>query len=306
MIPRFIGQMGMSKSDGPQVRSRVRIPAGQCLLIFVLSLALTPRLGGQTASTGALMGVTLDPSGAVLGGVTVRLNRQNVELQSVTSDQNGRFGFLLLPSGTYEIRERKGTRTYPSICLAGCRRTYNPPLHWEVPDRIFRALGGERPADPNRTRSIQTLPSSLSRIPQTDLMTQSNGKPDGNHRKGAADRQAAAPAQPQPQGGPHSLNPFSPWPFVPFPPFPFRFYFANSEFRQMDNSEVVAAHPVFGSVRADAILLDAGEVAQILHVPRSWVYSHLQELPAIRLGRYVRFRRSAIERFLEQRAGACQ
>jgi excisionase family DNA binding protein len=74
----------------------------------------------------------------------------------------------------------------------------------------------------------------------------------------------------------------------------------------MDNSEVVASHAVFGSVRADAILLDANEVAQILRVPRSWVYSHLSELPTIRLGRYVRFRRSAIERFLEQRAGACQ
>jgi excisionase family DNA binding protein len=74
----------------------------------------------------------------------------------------------------------------------------------------------------------------------------------------------------------------------------------------MDNSEVVASNPLFGSVRADAILLDAGEVAQILRVPRSWVYSHLRELPAIRLGRYVRFRRSEIERFLEQRTGACE
>jgi excisionase family DNA binding protein len=74
----------------------------------------------------------------------------------------------------------------------------------------------------------------------------------------------------------------------------------------MDNSEVVASNPLFGSVRAAAILLDAGEVAQILRVPRSWVYSHLRELPAIRLGRYVRFRRSEIERFLEQRTGACE
>jgi excisionase family DNA binding protein len=74
----------------------------------------------------------------------------------------------------------------------------------------------------------------------------------------------------------------------------------------MDNSEVVASHPLFGTVRADAILLDAGEVAEILRVPRSWVYSHLKELPAIRLGRYVRFRRSEIERFLEQRSGACE
>ena len=74
----------------------------------------------------------------------------------------------------------------------------------------------------------------------------------------------------------------------------------------MDNREVVASHPLFGTVRADAILLDAGEVAEILRVPRSWVYSHLKELPTIRLGRYVRFRRSEIERFLEQRSGACQ
>jgi excisionase family DNA binding protein len=56
----------------------------------------------------------------------------------------------------------------------------------------------------------------------------------------------------------------------------------------------------------DNMLLNAEEVAQILRVPKSWVYSHLRELPAIRLGRYVRFRRCEIERFLEDRSGACQ
>ena len=55
----------------------------------------------------------------------------------------------------------------------------------------------------------------------------------------------------------------------------------------------------------DSILLDADELAQILRVPRSWVYSHLRELPVIRLGRYVRFKRSEVERFLEER-GPCQ
>jgi excisionase family DNA binding protein len=68
----------------------------------------------------------------------------------------------------------------------------------------------------------------------------------------------------------------------------------------------VASHPVFGTITQGAVLLDADEVAQILRVPRSWVYSHLKELPVIRLGRYVRFQRSEIERFLEQRSGACQ
>ena len=53
------------------------------------------------------------------------------------------------------------------------------------------------------------------------------------------------------------------------------------------------------------VLLTADEVAQILRVPRSWVYSHLSEIPVIRLGRYVRFKRSEIDGFLEKR-GACQ
>lgn len=37
------------------------------LLVLVLTLGLTRMACGQTASTGAVMGVTLDPSGAVLG-----------------------------------------------------------------------------------------------------------------------------------------------------------------------------------------------------------------------------------------------
>jgi excisionase family DNA binding protein len=52
-------------------------------------------------------------------------------------------------------------------------------------------------------------------------------------------------------------------------------------------------------------LLTADEVAGILRVPKSWVYSHLSELPTIRLGRYVRFKRSDVDRFLEER-GSCQ
>src|SRR5258708_37818408 len=56
---------------------------------------------------------------------------------------------------------------------------------------------------------------------------------------------------------------------------------------------------------SEEVLLTADEVAQILRVPRSWVYSHLSDLPVIRLGRYVRFRRSEIDGFLEKR-GACQ
>jgi excisionase family DNA binding protein len=54
------------------------------------------------------------------------------------------------------------------------------------------------------------------------------------------------------------------------------------------------------SVADDQILLTVDELAEILRVPRSWIYSHQDQLPTVRLGRYVRFRRSEIESFLDQ------
>jgi hypothetical protein len=47
-------------------------------------------------------------------------------------------------------------------------------------------------------------------------------------------------------------------------------------------------------------LLTAEEAAAILRVPRSWVYSHLDLLPTVRLGRYVRFRRRGIDRMADR------
>ena len=69
-------------------------------------------------------------------------------------------------------------------------------------------------------------------------------------------------------------------------------------------SDSTESNPTAGNSSGE-VLLTADEVAQMLRVPRSWVYSHLSELPVIRLGRYVRFRRSQIDGFLEKR-GACQ
>ena len=54
------------------------------------------------------------------------------------------------------------------------------------------------------------------------------------------------------------------------------------------------------AVPAGHVLLTAEEVAEILRVPRSWIYSHLDQLPTVRLGRYVRFKRSEIYLFLDQ------
>jgi excisionase family DNA binding protein len=52
----------------------------------------------------------------------------------------------------------------------------------------------------------------------------------------------------------------------------------------------------------DEPLLTAAEVASVLRVTQDWVYaaSRRDGLPHVRLGRYVRFRRSAIEQWLDE------
>jgi excisionase family DNA binding protein len=50
-------------------------------------------------------------------------------------------------------------------------------------------------------------------------------------------------------------------------------------------------------------LLDAEEVGELLGVPKSWVWEQSRQgrIPTVRLGRYRRYRREAIERWIEER-----
>src|SRR3954467_4617580 len=78
------------------------------LVLLVVALPLSRNGYSQTASTGALTGVTLDPSGAALPQVSVRVARlDGTATIAVTSDENGQFGFFLLPPGTYEVQASK-------------------------------------------------------------------------------------------------------------------------------------------------------------------------------------------------------
>jgi len=84
------------------------VPRPRYLLVaFIFSFGLVGLACGQTSSTGALIGVTLDSSGALLGDVMVHLTNQYGSEQSTTSDQEGWFGFVLLPSGKYELQAEK-------------------------------------------------------------------------------------------------------------------------------------------------------------------------------------------------------
>src|SRR5436189_6321602 len=73
--------------------------------MLAISLGPANRLCAQTGSTGAVTGFTLDSSGAVLPDVIVCLSKEGGgEVRSATSDAGGRFRFLLLLPGTYDVR----------------------------------------------------------------------------------------------------------------------------------------------------------------------------------------------------------
>jgi hypothetical protein len=74
-------------------------------IALVVALLFSRSMYSQTASTGALTGVTLDPSGAALQGVVVHLTIEGgSEARSATSNNDGQFGFFLLRPGTYEVQ----------------------------------------------------------------------------------------------------------------------------------------------------------------------------------------------------------
>ena len=88
-------------------RLRRRIFRGALAFIAVVALLATP-LSSQTTATGALAGELLDPSGDVIPGATLRLVDQSTSrtLTAISSD-SGRFSFLLLPPGSYELQACK-------------------------------------------------------------------------------------------------------------------------------------------------------------------------------------------------------
>jgi Carboxypeptidase regulatory-like domain/TonB dependent receptor len=82
----------------------------RCSLVTSITtvLVLASHVYGQTPSTGALTGVTLDPSGAVLPGVILKIvNLETGEAESTVSDKEGRFTVSLLSPASYEVQASK-------------------------------------------------------------------------------------------------------------------------------------------------------------------------------------------------------
>jgi hypothetical protein len=122
---------------------RPRCRRSALLVIVTVALIFSSRVRSQTASTGALTGVALDPTGAVLTGAVVRLaNQDNGAIQSATSDKDGRFNFLLLPPGRYELQASK-TGSDTLIASATIDVSVTEVVHLEMhlrPATVFSSI----------------------------------------------------------------------------------------------------------------------------------------------------------------------
>ena len=156
-------------SDGWHERRRLCSNLRFTLVLLTLIVALFPsrKTFGQTASTGALTGFTLDPSGAVLPGVVLQLTIEDgSEARSATSDNDGRFGFLLLRPGTYNLQASKVD--FRSVSQRDIHvhvsETIRLELHLELATRVEQTQVSSQPL-------IQLDTSALGRIANQDTIS---------------------------------------------------------------------------------------------------------------------------------------
>ena len=131
------------------------------LALLASTFGLGARVCGQTASTGALIGIVVDPSGAVLPSTLVHLIRDGAgETRSTLSDEGGRFGFPLLPPGTYKLQAAR--TDFELLNLSDLRisiaETLRVELHLHLATRVERAEAASNPL------MVQTDTSALGRV----------------------------------------------------------------------------------------------------------------------------------------------
>ena len=144
-------------AGGP--RRRGIVPVG--LIIFVFATLLSNSLYGQTAATGALTGVVIDPSGAVIPGATLVLtDRESAQTATTTSDEHGRFSFLLLSPGTYQLQSSKPDFDTLSVedLHVSLTETLRIELHMRLATHLERATVSSEPL------LVQTDSAALGRV----------------------------------------------------------------------------------------------------------------------------------------------
>lgn len=148
------------KYRSPQTFRRCDV-LGALLAVSVCVLVHVPLLS-QTTATGALTGEVLDPSGAVIPEAALRLTNQETNtVFSAVSDDLGRFSFLLLPPGNYQLDASK--TDYRALTLSGLvisiTETLRVDPHLQLATQLQSTDVQSQP-----TLMIQTDTSALGRV----------------------------------------------------------------------------------------------------------------------------------------------
>jgi len=135
---------------------------------FAINLGFTALVCSQTASTGALTGIILDPSGAGVPGVTAQLAKDDgSEVKYATSDEQGRFAFLFLPPGRYKL---KASRTdFEPLFLPDLHIYVTETLRFEL--RLQLASHLERQEVSSDPLMVQLDNSALGRVVNESAVT---------------------------------------------------------------------------------------------------------------------------------------
>jgi Carboxypeptidase regulatory-like domain/TonB dependent receptor len=132
------------------------------LFTILLLIALIPKVAFcQTASTGGLAGTVLDPSGAVIPGAEVHLTSQQTgDTAAATSDGAGKFHFLLLTPGSYELQVSKAG--FALLRLSSTNVPVTETLRVELHLRVTSVAGNVQVS--SEAPMVQTDTIALGRV----------------------------------------------------------------------------------------------------------------------------------------------
>jgi hypothetical protein len=155
------------------VRNRLKplggpFPSCVWLGVIAVSLAFSGPVCGQTASTGAITGITLDPSGSVVPRVLVRLStKERPDVKSSVSDEDGRFAFASLSPGIYELRA--SNPDFKSLTMSDVHvhvaETVRIEVHLELPTVVQHTQISSEPT------MVQLDTSALGKVVNQEAVT---------------------------------------------------------------------------------------------------------------------------------------
>ena len=132
-----------------------------CFWLTVVSSIFGTSALAQTSATGAVTGIVLDPSGAVIPSVSVQISKESGGVtQSTSSNQNGWFAIQLLPPGRYHLQ---ASRTdFETLILSDLHiyvtETVRLELHLQLAARVEQSQVESNP------QMVQTDNAALGRI----------------------------------------------------------------------------------------------------------------------------------------------